>query len=67
MNLISYHMFKTLIVGWAKENHNFQLFSCKTVVHHLVSVSLVAQFMKCIADIINTLTLEWRCVTLISI
>jgi len=41
MNLISYHMLKTLIVGRTKENHNFQLFAREAVIHDLVSMPLI--------------------------
>jgi hypothetical protein len=60
-------MFKALIVGGAKENHHFKFLACKSVVHHLVSESLVSKFVQLLADAVYSLTLERRCVSLIAV
>lgn len=67
MNLIAYHVLQTLIVSRTKEYHYFQFFTSETIIHDLVSMTLVAQFMKCRTNVVNTLTLEWGSITLISV
>jgi len=67
MNLVTNHMLETLVIGWTQENHNLKLLASKTIVHHLVTVALVAQLMQLRAHIVNSLILEWRCITLVTI
>jgi len=67
MNLVAYHVLQTLVVSRTKENHYFQLFASKSVVHYFISVTLVTQLVKRRTDIINALTLEGGCITLVSI
>lgn len=60
-------MFKSLVIGWAEEDHNFKFFPCKPVVHNFISKPLVAKFVQLLANAVNGLTLERCCVTLIAI
>jgi hypothetical protein len=67
MDLISNHVFQALIIGWSKENHHFQLFSSEPVIHDFISMPLITKFVESSTNVIDTLTLEWSCVTFISV
>jgi hypothetical protein len=59
VHLVSDHMLKSLIVGWTQENEDFLFLSCETVVHNLITVSLVTQVMELSSNIRNLLATEW--------
>lgn len=42
VNLVADHMLEPLVVGRSQEDHHLQLLACESVVHHLVSVLLIA-------------------------
>jgi len=60
-------MLEALVIGRTEENHHFKFFACKTVVHNLIAKPLVAEFVELLADAINGLPLERRCVSLIAV
>jgi hypothetical protein len=64
MNLVTNHVLEPLIEGGSKENHDFQSFACETIVHDLVSILLVAEFMKQLRNVIHALAAEGSGVTL---
>ena len=67
VDLVSNHVLKTLVVGRAQEDHDFQLLASEPVVHHFVSVALVPKLVKLVAHLVNGLILERRGVTLIAV
>jgi hypothetical protein len=58
VHLISDHMLKSLIVSWTQEDEHFLFLSCETVVHNLITVSLVTQVMELISNFRNLLATE---------
>lgn len=45
MDLVTDHMLQALIVSRVEEDHDFEALTGESVVHHLVTISLVAQIM----------------------
>ena len=60
-------MLKALIVGRVKENHDLHTLACEAVIHDLVAVSLIAQVVQLVGDVLDCLALKRRCVTLVTI
>ena len=67
MDLITNHMLQALVIGRIEEYHDFHSLSSEPVVHDLVAVSLVAQIVQLVRDILDGLPLERRRVTLVTV
>ena len=67
VDLITHHVLKALIVSWIQEDHNLHPLPCEAIIHDLVAVSLVAQIVQLVGNVLYSLPLERRCVTLISV
>lgn len=51
MHLVSDQMLQSLVVGGPKEDEYLQLLASKSVVHHLVAISLVAEGVEFCGDV----------------
>jgi hypothetical protein len=67
VDLISDHMLKPLIEGGSEEDKHIELLSSESVVHGLVSMSLVAELLELLRDIVDSLALEGCRIALISV
>ena len=67
MNLVTNHMLQALIVGWVQENHDFHTLASETIVHDFIAVSLIAQVMELVRDVLDSLALEWGRITFVTI
>ena len=63
VDLISHHVLETLVEGRAQEDHDFKALASESVVHHLVSVALVAQRVELFRDVIHALATEGSGIT----
>jgi len=67
MNLVTDHMLQTLIISGAQEDHDLQLLSSEAIVHYFITVFLVAESVQLLCDKIDSLALERRSITFITI
>lgn len=67
VDLVTHHVLKPLIESRTQEDHNLESLACKTVVHDLISVSLVTELVELAGNIAYSLSLERRCVAFISV
>ena len=67
MNLVTHHMLEALIVGGIQEDHHLHALACEAIVHHFVTVALVAEAVELVGDELDCLALEGCRITFITI
>ena len=67
MDLVTDHMLQALIVSWVEEDHDLEALTSEPIVHDLVAVSLVAQIVQLLRDVIDSLALEWSGIAFIAV
>lgn len=67
VDLITYHMLQALVIGRTQEDHHLKLLACEPIVHHFIAVPLIAKLVELRANVVNSLVLERRRVTFVTI
>ena len=67
MDLIADHMLQALVIGRIEEYHDLHSLSSEPVVHDLVAVSLVAQVVQLVRNVLYGLPLERRGVSFVTV
>ena len=67
MDLVSHHVFQSLVIGRIEEDHDLHALASEAVVHDLVAVALVAQIVQLVRDVLHSLALEGRRVALVTV